>query len=98
MDRCAFSPGTHTSGVLSRDQIAQVAATVAAVDGPVNAGGVVAMRPLALHASAKAHDDRPRRVLHIEFAPAATLDDGAQRQVRGMVGHAEARLMRSRVS
>jgi hypothetical protein len=26
------------------------------------------MRPLLIHASSKSHSDRPRRVLHIEYA------------------------------
>jgi hypothetical protein len=32
------------------------------------AGGVLAMRPLLVHASSKSRDARPRRVLHIEYA------------------------------
>jgi hypothetical protein len=38
----------------------------------VGIGGVLAMHPLLIHASSKARDSRPRRVLHIEYA--ATLD------------------------
>jgi len=41
----------------------------------VPAGGVVAMRPLVVHASSKAKDHQPRRVLHIEYA--ATIHLGA---------------------
>ena len=36
-------------------------------NGPLR-GGVVAMRPLTLHASSKSIDGRPRRVLDIEYA------------------------------
>ena len=64
---------THTSGVLAHEEIEKLALTVAPVDCLTGAGGVVAMRPLAIHASSKALTDRPRRVLHIEFAPAVTL-------------------------
>jgi hypothetical protein len=32
------------------------------------AGGVLAMRPLLVHASSKSQCDLPRRVLHIEYA------------------------------
>jgi len=31
-------------------------------------GGVVAMRPLTIHASSKARNAKSRRVLHIEYA------------------------------
>jgi hypothetical protein len=41
-------------------------------------GGVVAMRPLIVHASSKANDDRPRRVLHIEYAPKLILAPGIE--------------------
>jgi hypothetical protein len=44
----------------------------------VASGGVVAMRPLTLHSSSKSIDDRPRRVLHIEYAAATKLDSGVE--------------------
>ena len=40
--------------------------------------GVVAMRPLTVHASSKSADDRPRRVLHIEYATTVNLGAGIQ--------------------
>ena len=39
---------------------------------------VVAMRPLTIHSSSKSIDDRPRRVLHIEYASAAVLRQGVE--------------------
>jgi hypothetical protein len=33
------------------------------------------MKPLTVHASSKVQVDRPRRVLHIEYATAVSLDD-----------------------
>jgi hypothetical protein len=48
------------------------------VDCLVGAGGVVAMRPLLLHASSKAESDRPRRVIHIEYADSADMGDGLE--------------------
>jgi hypothetical protein len=36
------------------------------------------MRPLTVHASSKATDDRPRRVLHIEYAPTVGLAPGIE--------------------
>jgi ectoine hydroxylase-related dioxygenase (phytanoyl-CoA dioxygenase family) len=67
-------PGTHVDGVLSHDEIQRRAQTIAAVECLASVGGVMAMRPLLVHASSKSRDDRPRRVLHIEYA--ATLQFG----------------------
>jgi hypothetical protein len=36
------------------------------------------MRPLTLHASSKAVEDRPRRVLHIEYTAAMILAPGIE--------------------
>jgi hypothetical protein len=69
-------PGTHTLGVLGDDQIAHLSQTLEPVDCLVAAGGAVAMRPLILHASSKAQSDRPRRVLHIEYADSPALGEG----------------------
>jgi Phytanoyl-CoA dioxygenase (PhyH) len=69
-------PGTHMHGVLGDDQIARLVRVRHAVDCLVAAGGVIAMRPLILHASSKARSDRPRRVLHIEYADSRDIGDG----------------------
>ena len=68
-------PGSHRLGVLTDDQVHDLATRTASVDCLTGAGGVVAMRPLTVHASSKSADDKPRRVLHIEYA--ATLDLGS---------------------
>jgi hypothetical protein len=68
-------PGTHTRGVMTDTEIAQLARDVQAVDCIAPAGGVVAMSPLVVHASSKAETDHRRRVLHIEYAD--SLDIGA---------------------
>jgi len=47
-------PGTHKMGVLSDDEIRALAAKVPSVDCLVPKGGVLAMRPLTVHASSKA--------------------------------------------
>jgi len=60
-------PGTHTLGVLSDDGIHELAGRISPVDCVVPKGGVVAMRPLLVHASSKLHADAARRVLHIEY-------------------------------
>jgi ectoine hydroxylase-related dioxygenase (phytanoyl-CoA dioxygenase family) len=66
-------PGTHAGGVLTLDEIQRVAAAVTPVACVASAGGVVAMRPLLVHASSKATDNEPRRVLHIEYATSVHL-------------------------
>jgi ectoine hydroxylase-related dioxygenase (phytanoyl-CoA dioxygenase family) len=70
--------GTHTRGVMTDDEIAALVRASAPIDCLVPAGGVVAMRPLLVHASSKATSDRPRRVLHIEYAEALAFGDGLE--------------------
>ena len=71
-------PGTHTRGVLSDAEIARLVQELTPLDCLVPAGGVVAMRPLILHASSKAETDHPRRVLHIEYADSLQVGDGLE--------------------
>jgi ectoine hydroxylase-related dioxygenase (phytanoyl-CoA dioxygenase family) len=68
-------PGTHTMGVLSDAEIGQLAREIPPVECIVPAGGVVAMRPLLVHASSKAETTRQRRVLHIEYADSFRIAD-----------------------
>jgi ectoine hydroxylase-related dioxygenase (phytanoyl-CoA dioxygenase family) len=67
-------PNTHLGGVLTDAAIEQLVRNVTQIDCVARAGGVVAIRPLTVHASSKSVDDQPRRVLHIEYA--ATMDLG----------------------
>ena len=60
-------PDTHKLGVLRRDEIARLAKSVPGVECVCPIGGVVAMRPLVVHASSKSRDGTRRRVVHIEF-------------------------------
>jgi len=71
-------PGTHTRGVMSDAEVAQLARDVLGVDCISPAGGVVAMRPLLVHGSSKAETDRRRRVLHIEYADSLEMGDGLE--------------------
>ena len=66
-------PGTHTLGVLTDDSIHELAAQIAPVDCVAPKGGVVAMRPLVVHASSKSQTEMPRRVLHIEYAASESI-------------------------
>ena len=61
-------PDTHCYGVLSDSEIQKRASTSQDVKCIVARGGVIAMRPLLIHASSKAENHSPRRVLHIECA------------------------------
>lgn len=71
-------PGTHGLGVLSDDSIEQVTTRIVAADCVVSQGGILAMRPLVVHASSKSQIEKPRRVLHIEYAASLTIAEGMQ--------------------
>ena len=71
-------PRTHLMGVLTDDAIERLTSQVAAVDCLVAAGGVVAMRPLIVHASSKSLIETPRRVLHIEYAARMVMADSLE--------------------
>jgi ectoine hydroxylase-related dioxygenase (phytanoyl-CoA dioxygenase family) len=72
-------PGTHIHGRLSEDRIRELARDVEPVECAADAGGVVVMRPLILHASSKSQSTSSRRVLHIEYA--TTLNVGSNIQL-----------------
>jgi ectoine hydroxylase-related dioxygenase (phytanoyl-CoA dioxygenase family) len=67
-------PGTHGHGRLSATEIAAFAKNSFATC-TVPKGGALVMRPLPLHASSACMVDKPRRVIHLEFA-AQKLSDG----------------------
>jgi ectoine hydroxylase-related dioxygenase (phytanoyl-CoA dioxygenase family) len=69
-------PGTHKTGVLSDDEVERTAARGTPQECLVACGGVLAMRPLLIHASSKARSPMPRRVLHIEYAACPAMGEG----------------------
>jgi hypothetical protein len=69
-------PGTHAYGLLDDVAVERFARDVPPVACTVGAGGVVAMRPLVLHASSKSVSEARRRVLHIEYAATTTFGPG----------------------
>jgi ectoine hydroxylase-related dioxygenase (phytanoyl-CoA dioxygenase family) len=69
-------PGSHLAGVLSDDEILDLARTQEKVEALVPRGGVLAMRPLLIHSSSKALGGQPRRVLHLEYADTLDLGPG----------------------
>jgi len=69
-------PGTHEMGVLNDEQIRANAQRLEPVACTVDRGGVLAMRPLLVHASSKVATEAPRRVIHLEYATSAVLAHG----------------------
>jgi ectoine hydroxylase-related dioxygenase (phytanoyl-CoA dioxygenase family) len=69
-------PGTHQGGVLTDEEVLHLAEKISGVECLVAQGGVVIMRPLVIHASSKATSERPRRVLHIEYASTEEIAEG----------------------
>ncbi len=60
--------GSHKFGILSNERIQEFSSTKNANYCIANAGDVMLMRPLLLHASSRSTSPRHRRVLHIEYA------------------------------
>jgi ectoine hydroxylase-related dioxygenase (phytanoyl-CoA dioxygenase family) len=71
-------PGTHKLGVLTDDEVFELAAERPALDCLADPGAVLAMRPLLIHSSSKSHNGAPRRVLHIEYASSISIGDGLE--------------------
>jgi ectoine hydroxylase-related dioxygenase (phytanoyl-CoA dioxygenase family) len=69
-------PGSHTAGVMTDEEVSALAKAQRQVECLVGRGGVLAMRPLLIHASSKAKSGEPRRVLHIEYAESLDLAPG----------------------
>jgi ectoine hydroxylase-related dioxygenase (phytanoyl-CoA dioxygenase family) len=69
-------PNIGLDRVLKDDEVATIVNTHAAVDVPCPQGGVIAMRPLIIHASSKAISDAPRRVLHVEYTDSLDKEPG----------------------
>lgn len=61
-------PGSHRAGRLSADDVRRWRAEHDAVATCIEAGGVLLMRPLLLHASSPSTAPAHRRVIHLEFA------------------------------
>ena len=70
-----FIPGSHTRGVLTDAGVHAITSKEQQVTCLVNRGGVIAMRPLTIHASSKVVTDAPRRVIHVEYATSSLAHD-----------------------
>ena len=73
-------PGTHLFGVLSDDEVHELAQRIAPQECRAPAGSVIAMRPLIIHASSKSISQKPRRVLHVEYAASMEIAPGMKLQ------------------
>ena len=70
-------PGSHLKRVFNDEEFCQWTERES-VECVVGKGGVIAMSPLLIHASSKCTSDRPRRVLHIEYATSLEIERGAR--------------------
>ena len=61
-------PKSHTRGVLKQTTIDDIVKRTAFIECEANAGDLLIMRPLILHASSKAISPSHRRVIHLEFS------------------------------
>jgi ectoine hydroxylase-related dioxygenase (phytanoyl-CoA dioxygenase family) len=68
--------GSHRGGILPHAEIQRLANSIRPTECVADRGGVVAMRPLLVHASSKASEAQSRRVLHIEYATSVHLAAG----------------------
>lgn len=76
MGCCVCFPERHEFGALWEADTERLVRETPPVDCLVSSGGIVATRPLILHASSKAKADHPRRMLPIEYADSLEVDDG----------------------
>ncbi len=61
-------PNSHKRGVLTQIEIDSLVKSGVPVECEANAGDMLIMRPLILHASSKAKFPKHRRVIHLEFS------------------------------
>jgi hypothetical protein len=71
-------PKTHLDGVVTDEEISWRAENSPNTECTITFGGVIAMDPLIIHASAKAESQPSRRVLHVEHATSSHIGDGLQ--------------------
>lgn len=69
-------PGSHRHGVMTDESVLAAVSAVKTTECLCARGGVIAMRPLLIHASSKSTVDLPRRVLHILYSDSLELAPG----------------------
>lgn len=71
-------PGTHKFGVLADEAIHDLSGKISPSNCLIPRGGILAMRPLIVHASSKVRSQERRRVLHLEYAASMTIEGGLE--------------------
>jgi ectoine hydroxylase-related dioxygenase (phytanoyl-CoA dioxygenase family) len=71
-------PGTHMRGVMTDNEIHALSEKIEPKECLTEAGAVVVMKPLVVHASSKCVSNAPRRILHIEYAANVYLENGLE--------------------
>jgi ectoine hydroxylase-related dioxygenase (phytanoyl-CoA dioxygenase family) len=71
-------PGSHAKGLLTDDEVHELATRAPSVACPVPLGRVLAMRPMLVHSSSKSQVQEARRVLHIEYAASPNVGEGLE--------------------
>lgn len=61
-------PGSHRLGRLDNERLAELTKSTCTVTCDVEAGDVMLMRPLLVHASSRCEQPKHRRVIHLEYA------------------------------
>lgn len=61
-------PKTHELGIVSPEEVSQLAANEEAISCVAKRGSALVMRPHVLHSSSKGANPSQRRVLHLEFS------------------------------
>lgn len=62
-------PGSHTKGRLAPEAVDRLAAEIPAIELPVSAGTVLALRPLLIRGARRRTTRGHRRILQVELAP-----------------------------
>jgi ectoine hydroxylase-related dioxygenase (phytanoyl-CoA dioxygenase family) len=71
-------PGSHHKRYFDEDEFFRIISSKRAEVCTTGKGGVITMSPLLLHASSKSNSNKPRRVLHIEYAPSLDIAPGVR--------------------
>lgn len=74
-------PGSHHWGALTDGELQAITPDGEQTMCTVSKGGIIAMRPLLVHASSKSQSELPRRVLHIEYAAFLEFENQLQLEI-----------------
>jgi len=75
------APGTHKHGIIPTGEIAQHVGRSGEIACTNDAGDLLLMKPLLLHASSQATSPQHRRILHLVYHNGGTMDEPWHRAV-----------------